>query len=194
VVGEGEDEVAGEGEDERRAEAEDERRAAVVRRYGASAPAGVAAPLARGGANGEAGRGARVSVGAGGAYISATTPSWAWPVAAWAGGLIAIGDLWAVALGDDGPAGPSGPLGLVLAHEPHRAKLFHAVLGWHYGLELKPITARRRARAGPGPKISCWARARVGPNYRAMGRPMGLVLFGQLYLPPLKRPVFYFLV
>jgi hypothetical protein len=40
VAGEGEDEVAGEGEDERRAEAEDERRAAVVRRYGASAPAG----------------------------------------------------------------------------------------------------------------------------------------------------------
>jgi hypothetical protein len=72
VAGEGEDEVAGEGEDERRAEAEDERRAAVVRRYGAAA---------WGGANGEAGRGARVSVGASGAYISATTPSWAcrWP-------------------------------------------------------------------------------------------------------------------
>jgi hypothetical protein len=88
--------------------------------------------------------------------------------------------LWAVALGDDGPAGPSGPLGLVLAHGPHRAKLFRAVLGWHYGLELKPSTARRRARAGPGPKKSCWARARVGSNCRAMGRPMGLMLFGQL--------------
>jgi hypothetical protein len=68
----------------------------------------------------------------------------------------------------------------VPAHGPNRAQPFRAVLGRHYGLELQPSTARRRARAGPGPKKLCWARARVGPNFRAMGRPMGLVLFGQL--------------
>jgi hypothetical protein len=38
-----------------------------------------------------------------------------------------------------------------------------------------------RARAGPGPKISCWARTCVGPKFRALGRPMGLVLCGHLY-------------
>jgi hypothetical protein len=66
------------------------------------------------------------------------------------GGLHHDGGLKAV--GDDGPPGPSGPLGLVPAYGPHRAQLFRAVLGRHYGLELQPSTARRRARAGPGPK------------------------------------------
>jgi hypothetical protein len=35
-----------------------------------------------------------------------------------------------------GPDGPSGLLGLVPAHGPHRAECFRAVLGRHYGLRL----------------------------------------------------------
>jgi hypothetical protein len=49
---------------------------------------------------------------------------------------------------------------------------------------MKPSPAQRRARAGPGPKKSCWARARVRPKNRAMGWPMGLVLNGHLYMEP----------
>jgi hypothetical protein len=76
--------------------------------------------------------------------------------------------------------GPAGPLGLVPAHGPRRAYNFRAVLGRHYGLRLQPSPVQRRARAGPGPITSCWVRARVGPKSRALGRPMGLVLFGHL--------------
>jgi hypothetical protein len=94
---------------------------------------------------------------------------------------LGFGREWELAFIYVGPAGPGGPLGLVPAHGPRRAYNFRAVLGRHYGLTLQPSPAQRRARAGPGPITSCWARARVGPKSRALGRPMGLVLFGHLY-------------
>jgi hypothetical protein len=81
-----------------------------------------------------------------------------------------------------GTAGTSELLGLMPAHGLRCVDCFRVVLGQHYGLRLQPSTAQRRARAGPGPKSSCWARARVGPKVRALGWPMGLVLFGHLYL------------
>jgi hypothetical protein len=48
------------------------------------------------------------------------------------------------------------------------------------GLDRSPALARRRARAGPSPITSCWAHARVGPKCRALGWPMGLVLYGHI--------------
>jgi hypothetical protein len=151
VTGEGEDKVAGEGEGERRAEAE--------------GCGGSARPRRRAGRGEWGGEGARVPVSRRGLIYPRRRRR-----LGFVGGLHHDGGL--IAVGDDGPAGSSGPLGLVPAHGPHRAQLFRAVLGQHYGLELQPSKARRRARAGPGPKKSCWARARVGPNCRAMGRPM----------------------
>jgi hypothetical protein len=48
---------------------------------------------------------------------------------------------------------------------------------------MKPSPAKRRARAGPGPKKSCWARARVGPKNRAARFPLVCSLF---FLDPLR--------
>jgi hypothetical protein len=62
-----------------------------------------------------------------------------------------------------GPTGPLGPWAIVPTHGPD------FVLGWvGTGLKLHS-TVHRRARAGLGPNSSCWARARVGPEFRALG-------------------------
>jgi hypothetical protein len=69
-----------------------------------------------------------------------------------------------------GLTGPPGPRAIVPAYEPHQADRFRAGLGRHYGLKLQLSTAHSRARAGLGPKSSCWARARIGPKFRALSQ------------------------
>jgi hypothetical protein len=82
--------------------------------------------------------------------------------------------------GDENICRPVGLLSLMPAHGPHRADVFRVVLGRHYALRKAPNTAQWCARAGLGPKSSCWVRARVRQKNHTLGRPMGLLLFGHL--------------
>jgi hypothetical protein len=64
-------------------------------------------------------------------------------------------------------AGPFGLMGLVPAQWAASCRPISCRAGPARWAEIATNTARRWARAGPSPKKSCWARARVEPKNRA---------------------------
>jgi hypothetical protein len=91
-----------------------------------------------------------------------------------------------------GPVGLVGPWTIVPAHRAPSGRLISCRAGPTLSAENEAQPSLTSCSCQPRPekivlgscscraKKSCWARARVGPKNRALGRPMGLVLNGHL--------------